>query len=188
MWDVDSHFVRQGAAATCWHPTMYKWKGFSFCASSHGRFHWKEVMHLLLSQEGFFIYGFRSSQSSLNTRGPFCCTFPFLSVSLPAAELLSSGSRARGRTDAFASLELTDSENNWVNQIFHDFPSVLKSSWNGIFLFRYGQQWDCLREKKNLRILLWKHNILMGLVLMKTVVVAAWYSLKTCTGTHWCIY
>lgn len=44
MWDVDSLFVRQGAAATCWHPATYKWKGFSFCVSSHGRFQgWKLI-------------------------------------------------------------------------------------------------------------------------------------------------
>lgn len=44
--------------------------------------HWKEMMHLLLSQEGFFIYGFRSSHSSLNTHGPYYCTIPFFSLSL----------------------------------------------------------------------------------------------------------
>lgn len=97
-------------------------------------------MHLLLTQERFFIHDFRFSHSSLNTHGPYYCTFPFLSVSLTAAELLRFDSRARGRPDAFASLELTDRENTRVNQIFHDFPSELKSGWNGIFMFRCGQQ------------------------------------------------
>lgn len=44
MWEVDGLFVRQGAAATCWHLVIYKWKGFSFCVSSHGRFRgWKHM-------------------------------------------------------------------------------------------------------------------------------------------------
>lgn len=120
--------------------------------------HWKKVMHLLPNQERFLVCDFRFSHSSLNTHGPYYCTFPFLS-------LFSSDSRARGRPDAFASLDgQTASENTWVNHIFHEFPSQLKSGWNGISMFRCGQQWDCLREKKKLRILLWKHKVLVGLV------------------------
>lgn len=185
MWDVDSLFVRQGAAATCWHPVMYKWKGFSVFISSHGRFQgWKHIeRRWCTSCWAWRNFPCMVAGSFIALLAPMGLTVAhFLLFCLCPSSwrgLLSSRSRARGRPDAFASLKLRDNEKTWVNQIFHNSPSELKSSWNRIFMFRCEQQWDCLREKETLRILLWKHNVLVGLIFMKTIVVAAWYPLKT---------
>lgn len=97
MWDVNSLFVRQGAAATCWHPVMFRWKGFSFCVCSHGRFQgWKHIERRWCTS----CWAWRNfscvvpgclSPSSLSTHGPCYCTFPF---TVPLSLFLKQGCSA----------------------------------------------------------------------------------------------
>lgn len=152
MWDVDILFVRQGAAATCWHPVLYKWKGFPFCISSCGRFQgWKHIESRWCiscwAWRNFYLWLQVPSQLFKQTCALLLhSSLYFVSVSPPGAGLLSSISRARRRPDTSASLKPRNNEKAWVNQIFHNSPKIR------LELDIHVQMWkEIASEKKNKR-------------------------------------